>query len=158
MALVSCSPSPAPGSLGALDIDATVDAPSSVRCGGTALASAVSVADGVVRLVGAGSRLPVRASLVHRRSDSVVQPTISATFHRATPSTISWSARCCSSDVNRLLRAATAGAAGVVFPREALARRPRTDPLNLERRDMSASSAGLAGLVTPAPTPLRRPE
>src|SRR6185436_8102279 len=94
IALVSCSPSPAPGSCGALD---------------TGGAAADVAGDGDAPTLGSRTvtrplRLP---SWYQRRSDSVVHPMVSAISSRFMSAAISERARACSSGENRRPRAET---------------------------------------------------
>jgi hypothetical protein len=93
--LTSCSPSPAPGSCGAL-----FAAGSAVTGGGVA----AELDAALLCLVVSPCFL---ASAYHRRSDSVVQPIVLATCSRFMPATMSDSACACCSAENLRLRAGT---------------------------------------------------
>jgi hypothetical protein len=115
MALVSCSPRPAPGSFGALDAGGggTGGSGRVPACAAVAVAVA-SVADAAAAAPpgreGDGNVPACRAALYQRRSDSVVVPTDAATSPRAMPSTTRCSAALRCSGVNRRPRSSSDGA------------------------------------------------
>jgi hypothetical protein len=98
IALTSCSPSPAPGSCGALVVAGSATA------GFVAADESSLLRSRLLTLVTSPCFLP---SAYHRRSDSVVQPIVLATCSRLIPSSISDSARACSAGENLRLRAGT---------------------------------------------------
>src|SRR5919108_6495434 len=117
MALVSCSPSPAPGSLGALDSGAATGGALVVDVAGdtTGGALVVDVAGDTARAA-AGIVPAAVAPWTQRRSDSVVVPMCLATASRSKPPAMSRRASACCSGVNRRPRGsgdnARAGRAG----------------------------------------------
>ena len=112
--MTSCSPSPAPGSCGALVAAGSAAAGSTAADFAAADFAAADFAMADFAMADVSFSLSVLVtspcflpSTYHRRSDSVEQPIFSATCSRCIPARISDSARACSAGENLRPRAGT---------------------------------------------------